>query len=100
MREFTDRDGCNWVVYSINHGVMESGGRRYLPDEYQQGWLVFECGERKLRLAPVPAGWDGMSDDELRALLPLARPSTNTTPAGMRAYGAAPRDDDAGTGGR
>ena len=96
MREFRDQDGGNWVVYAISNGVMESGGRRYLPDEYQQGWLVFECGERKLRLAPVPTGWDEMSVDELRALLPLARPTTNTPPAGMRAFGAPPRDEEKG----
>ena len=102
MREFRDQDGGNWVVYAISNGVMESGGRRYLPDEYQQGWLVFECGERNLRLAPVPKGWDEMSVDELRALLPLARPTTNTTPAGMRAFGAPgtpgapPREEEKG----
>lgn len=93
MREFTDPDGCKWVVYAINDGAIEGAGRRYLPDEYQRGWLVFECGERKLRLAPVPAGWDDLRVEELRELLAKAKPTTNTTPGGMRAFGAPPDDD-------
>jgi hypothetical protein len=94
MREFTDGDGAAWLVYAINDGAIEAPGRRYLPDAYQQGWLVFESGQRKLRLAPVPAGWADMRDDGLQALLAKARPSTNTTPGGMRAYGAPPLDDE------
>src|SRR5689334_21700219 len=98
MREFTDQDGCNWVVYAINDDAIEAPGRRYLPDAFRQGWLVFECGERKLRLAPIPAGWSDMRDDELKALLADAKPSTNTTPGGMRAYGAQRPDDDSSRG--
>jgi hypothetical protein len=95
MREFTDQDGCNWVVYAINDAAIEAPGRRYLPDAFQQGWLVFECGERKLRLAPVPAGWSDLRNEELRTLLTQAKPTTNTTPGSMRAFGAGKSDDDA-----
>ena len=94
MREFTDQDGSSWVAYAINDAAIEAPGRRYLPDAFQQGWLVFECGERKLRLAPVPAGWSDMRDEQLRELLAMAKPTTTTTPRGMRAFGAAPSDDD------
>ena len=100
MREFRDQDGCNWVVYAITDGAIEGAGRRYLPDEYQRGWLVFECGERKLRLAPIPPGWGDMRDEELRGMLSRAKPTTNTTPAGMRAFGAPRTDDDASKGRR
>jgi hypothetical protein len=44
----------------LHRGVAAPGGeasRRYLPDDYRQGWLAFESGARKLRLAPIPAGW-------------------------------------------
>ena len=93
MREFKDEDGSNWVAYAINDAAIEAPGRRYLPDAFQQGWLVFECGERKLRLAPVPAGWSDMRDEQLRELLSAAKPSMTTTPRGMRAFGAASDDD-------
>ena len=95
MREFIDQDGRNWVVYAINDAAIEAPGRRYLPDAFQQGWLVFESGERKLRLAPVPAGWSDLRDEQLVTLLTQAKPTTNTTPGSMRAFGTTPSDDEA-----
>lgn len=89
MREFTDTQGRHWLVYTVGteaHGVEAS--RRYLPDEYRHGWLAFESGERKLRLAPVPAGWADMTDATLRDLLAQARPTETTRPSGYRAFGA------------
>lgn len=94
MREFTDLQGARWLVYTVGtavHGVDVS--RRYLPDEYRQGWLAFESGERKLRLAPVPAGWADMTDEQLRALLAQARPTETTRPSGYRPFGAPGPDD-------
>lgn len=88
MREFIDQDGAHWVAYSVITDPNEGASRRYLPNAYQQGWLVFESGDRKLRLAPVPVGWHEQSDDQLRALLAEARPTTPTLPTGYRAYGA------------
>lgn len=91
MREFIDQNGAQWVVYAVNTDPNEAASRRYLPNAYQQGWLVFESGDRKLRLAPVPTGWHEQSDDQLRGLLGQARPTTPTLPNGYRAYGAAKR---------
>jgi hypothetical protein len=94
MREFTDTQGKRWLVYTVGtaaHGVDVS--RRYLPDEYRQGWLAFESGERKLRLAPVPSGWDELTDAQLRELLAQARPTESTRPTGHRAFGAPDPDD-------
>jgi hypothetical protein len=89
MREFTDQQGRRWLVYTVGtevHGVEAS--RRYLPDEYRRGWLAFESGERKLRLAPVPPGWSDMTDVMLRELLTQARPTETTRPSGYRPFGA------------
>ena len=94
MREFTDMQGTRWLVYPVGtsaHGVEAS--RRYLPDDYRQGWLAFESGERKLRLAPIPAGWGDMTDAQLRALLGQARPTETTRPTGYRPFGAPPPDE-------
>jgi hypothetical protein len=95
MREFTDNEGARWLVYPVGtaaHGVEAS--RRYLPDEYRHGWLAFECGDRKLRLGPVPVGWADLSDAELSRLLARARPTEVTRPQGHRAIGAPPADPE------
>ena len=94
MREFTDRDGAQWVAYIVDTSA--SGlevARRYLPDELLQGWLVFESGERKLRLVPVPAGWADTSDDQLRELLARARPTETTRPSGRHVQRESGADD-------
>lgn len=88
MREFIDQHGAEWVVYAVSTDPNEGASRRYLPNAFQKGWLVFESGHRKLRLAPIPTGWHEQSDEELRALLGEARPTTPTMPNGYRAYGA------------
>ena len=99
MRDFRDDQGVQWLVYAVHReaitGAAAERGRRYLPDPYRGGWLVFESGERKLRLAPIPDGWDDLPDRTLRTLLAAAKPATPTTPRGQRAYGAPPADDEA-----
>lgn len=100
MREFKDEQGVRWAVYAVHReGLAEAAvdtGRRYLPTAYRGGWLVFESDARKLRLAPIPDGWDDLPDGALRTLILSAVPATPTTPRGQRAYGAPPSDDDAG----
>ena len=88
MREFQDDTGARWIAYPVNSTARSELAGRWLPGPYQSGWLVFECGERKLRLAPIPLGWHDMTDAALRKLLATATPTTPTTPRGMRPYGA------------
>lgn len=92
MREFRDDNGAEWIVYPVNSSARTEHGGRWLPGPYQAGWLVFESGGRKLRLAPIPQGWHDLTDDALRRLLASATPVTPTTPRGMRAFGA-PTDE-------
>jgi hypothetical protein len=40
--------------------------------EFRKGWLAFQSGEDWRRLAPIPDGWDTLSDRELLALLDRA----------------------------
>ena len=35
---------------------------------HEGGWLTFESPAGKRRLAPIPAGWDALPEDELRRL--------------------------------
>lgn len=39
-----------------------------LPPRLAGGWLAFESGEERRRLAPIPADWHTLSDDALRSL--------------------------------
>ena len=89
MREFQDDTGARWIAYPVNSTARSELAGRWLPGPYQGGWLVFESGERKLRLAPIPSGWHDMTDAALRKLLATATPTTPTTPRGMRPYGSA-----------
>jgi hypothetical protein len=44
------------------------GIRIALPPRMAHGWIAFECGEERRRLAPIPPGWEHLSEAELRAL--------------------------------
>lgn len=48
--------------------------------ELRAGWLAFESGEDKRRLAPIPPGWETAWETELQAL--LARATRRRTPRG------------------
>jgi hypothetical protein len=96
MRQFTDHDGSTWQAYMVGastYGIDVS--RLHLPDAYSGGWLAVECGDQKFRIAPVPAGWAEMSNDELCALLAQARQAEAARPMGRRASGSH-RPDDGG----
>jgi hypothetical protein len=41
----------------------------------EEGWLCFEAGSDKRRLAPVPAGWDGFPEEKLNLLYRMAKPA-------------------------
>src|SRR4051812_28173201 len=45
-----------------------------LAEGYGRGWLTFESTSEKRRLIPIPAGWDEMSNGELRVLCKKAKP--------------------------
>jgi len=43
-----------------------------LPPRLAGGWLAFECGDERRRLAPIPEQWHELSEEQLRALLQRA----------------------------
>ena len=104
QRMFADSDGTRWSVSAIQPQLTERrlsarrassnstvdfrADRRSVSDRrhvrevrapvregFEQGWLVFDNGIEKRRLAPVPAGWEQMSDYELQTLCGSARKS-------------------------
>jgi hypothetical protein len=44
------------------------GIRIALPPRLAHGWIAFECGEERRRIAPIPPGWEHLSEAELREL--------------------------------
>jgi hypothetical protein len=80
MRQFRDAAGVDWQVYQTERTVAAERRRDHLlPAEYREGWLVFESADEKRRLAPVPAGWRGLSDEALSALCASATVHTRST---------------------
>jgi len=74
-RQITDSDEKVWDVFEVT--TPTSATRRVLVQaDLQSGWLAFQCGEERRRLAPLPAGWDGLSDDALLGLRDQASPIT------------------------
>jgi len=43
----------------------ESGLRISLPARLAKGWIAFECGDLRRRVAPIPAGWHELPDSGL-----------------------------------
>ena len=46
--------------------------RVVVPDRLQKGWLAFQSGRERRRLAPIPADWNEMTTRELVELLEQA----------------------------
>jgi hypothetical protein len=77
-REFTDDGGISWRAWDTYPGSAAN-----VRPGFEGGWLGFECEAERRRLAPVPAGWEEASDDDLRAMLARAQPNrpARATPA-------------------
>ena len=45
----------------------------FLPAGYSSGWLCFQSGEEKRRLAPPPKDWESVTSQDLAGLLMQAK---------------------------
>jgi hypothetical protein len=43
--------------------------RVVVPEQLQKGWLAFQSGKERRRLAPIPREWEEMTGEELLQLL-------------------------------
>jgi hypothetical protein len=86
-RSFHDDTGRAWDVWevvstAVERRVTQSAtrppkverrkvreARVVVPDRLQKGWLAFQCGWERRRLAPIPGDWDDMTVSELVDLL-------------------------------
>jgi hypothetical protein len=72
-RRIIDSQEQVWDVWAVT--TPTSSTRRILVQaDLQSGWLAFQCGDQRRRLAPLPAGWDEMSDHALLGLMNQASP--------------------------
>ena len=72
MRELIDRNGTRWDLFEVSTETLTMGRQDFLPPAFQTGWLVFDCGGERRRLAPFPAEWASFSSAALCALLDAA----------------------------
>lgn len=69
LREFVDAQGRQWRVW-------ETVPRRAAGlGEFRDGWLTFDDGAERRRLAPVPEDWPDFTDERLALLVRIAQPS-------------------------
>lgn len=81
-RRLTDRRSASAMVVDFRAERRMQPDRRHLREVrapvregFEQGWLVFDNGDEKRRLAPVPEGWERMSAQDLESLRSRAKPS-------------------------
>lgn len=78
VRSFESPDGTTWSVWEVIPGQVSdfrSSHGSHLPRDMADGWLCFDCGSEKRRLAPLPVNWHDRSDEDLwfwcRAAVPV-----------------------------
>jgi len=81
LREFEDGRGERWRVWDTVPARTEG-----LEDTFRAGWLTFDNGVERRRLAPVPQFWSQLPAERLALLLRIAEP------AGPREAGFAGED--------
>ena len=70
LREFEDGHGELWRVWATTPARTEG-----LEDNFRAGWLTFDNGRERRRLAPVPPAWSQLSAERLELLLRVAEPA-------------------------
>lgn len=93
-REFTDSTQVTWYVWDVyptlgDRRAPTGDRRRFMREaverrtafnparvspEYVHGWLAFQSGTERRRLAPVPQGWESLDARSLEQLCQVARP--------------------------
>jgi hypothetical protein len=84
-REFQDSAGLTWTVWETYPSRPE-----VMDQLWRGGWLTFENGTARRRLAPIPKGWTEASPSRLELMCKSAEPTRRDTPA--RGTESAPSD--------
>ena len=83
LREFNDRGGTTWRVWDTVPDRTNG-----LTGRFRHGWLSFDNGRDRRRLAPIPTNWAELAAERLGLLLEMA------DAAGPRDAGAEWREED------
>ena len=67
MRDFEDQNGTRWTVWDTLPTTATG-----LSGEYRRGWLTFDNGTDRCRLAPIPPDWTELPAERLTLLLRVA----------------------------
>lgn len=68
LREFEAADGTRWRVWETVPARTEGLGA-----DFRRGWLTFDSGVERRRLAPFPPAWAELPSDRLALLLRAAQ---------------------------
>src|SRR5687767_11016555 len=91
FRVFRDSESVEWKVWEVVPFTIASGREerrgRPVPDtafgraseerrrhnrerraSWEQGWLLFETGDQRKRLRPIPPDWQGATESELASM--------------------------------
>jgi hypothetical protein len=95
QREFIDSKRTTWTVWDVyptlgdrrgpfadrRHFLRETVERRAITasslrvsPEFAGGWLAFQAGEERRRLAPIPIDWEAATPSQLEQLCAAATP--------------------------
>ena len=84
LRGFKDPAGVEWRVWEVipSKAGIETSPRTQSRTSlsstpYANGWLCFESGSEKRRLAPIPEGWELRTPSGIAELLQQATPVTS-----------------------
>ena len=67
-RSFRDASGVVWHVWDT---PLLGAGEKQL----SEGWLTFNSGSARRRLAPIPSGWENVSSRRLEQMCRIAEPA-------------------------
>jgi hypothetical protein len=91
VRTFTDDEGRLWRVWAT-----VPGHRALVAEEFRSGWLTFEHGTERRRLAPAPSRWERMSDAGLVLALRVADVVRSDKPSDSEPGGGSDQRPDSG----
>ena len=74
LRDFEDQNGTRWTVWDT-----VPANTTGLTDEYRRGWLTFDDGRNRCRLAPIPEDWADLPAERLTLLLRVAHAALGDT---------------------
>lgn len=95
-RQFIDPEGSTWDVWEVRPAAAEAALRKVraqrdparasdwttggvVSDALAAGWLCFESGAQKRRLAPIPSDWLDATPGALTDLCGMATPVTRAS---------------------